>query len=236
MDAGNSADAVVCRIANAIGEPARTRMLLTLMDGYARTSTELAMLAEVAPSTASVHLNRLRDERLISVSAQGRHRYYSLQSLEVARALEGLSVLAGGAAGRFVPGTPEPLRKARTCYDHIAGALSVAVHDHFFNEGWLTRDRRNGGRAYQVTFEGTKRLKAAGLDVDGAHASRRKFAYGCLDWSERRLHLAGALGAALLGSALARKWVTRDLNSRALHITRLGEREIKARWGLELMN
>jgi len=122
-------DAPVAAIAAAIGEPARARMLYCLVDGRARTSTELAVVANVTPSTASVHLQRLKAERLVKVLAQGKHRYYSLERADVAAALEALSVLAGGARDRFVARTPHRLREARTCYDHIAGTLGVALHD-----------------------------------------------------------------------------------------------------------
>jgi DNA-binding transcriptional ArsR family regulator/DNA-binding PadR family transcriptional regulator len=226
MDAGLSADAAVSRIAAAMGEPARTRMLLVLLDGHARTSTELASIAEVTASTASAHLNRLKEEKLVRVAAQGRHRYYSLQSAKVARALEGLTVLAGRNHKQFVPNTPEPLRYARTCYDHIAGTLSTLLHDHFLKEGWLRRDPRSGRNGYELTHEGEKRLEQARLDLGPARATRRRFAYACLDWSERRPHIAGALGAALLSHGLTRRWITRDLDSRALHLTRIGEREM----------
>src|SRR4051812_15775230 len=121
MDVDNSAS----RIAAAIGEPARARMLYCLMDNHARTSTELAVVADVSPSTASVHLNRLTAERLVRVQAQGKHRYYRLDSADVASVLEALSVLAGGARAKFVPTAPNHLRAARTCYDHMAGTLGV---------------------------------------------------------------------------------------------------------------
>src|SRR5580658_1013853 len=114
-----SSDAPVSRIAAAIAEPARTKMLLCLMDGRARTSTELAIVAEVSPSTASVHLARLKERRLVKVLSQGKHRYYSLAGESVARALEALTVLAGGVRQKFIPGTPPHLRAARTCYDHM---------------------------------------------------------------------------------------------------------------------
>jgi DNA-binding transcriptional ArsR family regulator len=234
MNAQSDADAIVSRIAIAIGEPARTRMLMSLMDGRARTSTELAMLADITPSTASVHLNRLKEEKLVKVSAQGRHRYYSLDGRSVARVLEGLSVLAGGNSKGFVPNTPEPLRKARTCYDHIAGAFAVALHDHFIQENWLIASPSEGSNTYEVSRKGEKWLGSIGIDVAKARTLRRKFAYGCLDWSERRPHLAGALGAALLKHALTRRWVARDLDSRVLTITRLGEQEVFARLGLRL--
>src|ERR1700733_12586193 len=144
------ANLALSRIASAIGEPARARMLSSLLDGpapprnvpfflgrHARTSTELAVVAEVSPSTASVHLGRLKTENLIKVLVQGKHRYYSLQGAEVASALEALSVLAGNPRARFVPNTPNHLRAARTCYDHIAGTLGVALHDRIKALGWL---------------------------------------------------------------------------------------------------
>lgn len=233
MPADMTADAALSRIATAIGEPARTRMLLALLDGHARTSTELATVAEVTPSTASVHLNRLKDEQLVKVTAQGRHRYYSLQSMTVARALESLSVLAGRGYKQFKPSTPEPLRYARTCYDHIAGTLSILLHDQFLNQGWLQRDSRSDGNAYELSMVGHKKLQQAGVDLALACSTRRKFAYACLDWSERRPHIAGTLGAVLLGHGLARRWITKDLNSRTLYLTKLGKRAMLDQFGLD---
>src|SRR5579875_2376220 len=128
MDAQTAADDGASRIASAMGEPARAHMLYQLMDDRARTSTELAAAADVSPSTASVHLNRLKAEGLVKVRAQGKHRYYTLASSEVAEVLEALSVLAGGGRQKFEPHTPHRLRAARTCYDHLAGTLGVALH------------------------------------------------------------------------------------------------------------
>src|SRR5262245_57503655 len=130
-------DDAVSAIAAAIGEPARARMLYSLVDGHARTSTELAAVAGVTPSTASVHLQRLKAQGLVKLLAQGKHRYYSLESPQVAAALEALSVLAGGRPERFEPNTPYRLRAARTCYDHIAGTLGVELHDRFLERRWL---------------------------------------------------------------------------------------------------
>ena len=222
-------DAAVSRIAAAIGEPARSRMLFSLVDGHARTSTELAIVAGVTPSTASVHLNRLKTERLVKVLVQGKHRYYSLEGPNVARALEGLSVLAGRSRAKFVPNTPSRLRLARTCYDHMAGTLAVSLHDRFKELGWLMESRTD---AYELTPVGTTGLEALGIDLAEMRALRRRFAYACLDWSERRPHIGGALGAVLLTVALRRKWVSQDLDSRALEITSLGRREMAARFGL----
>jgi DNA-binding transcriptional ArsR family regulator len=234
MDVEPDPDAAVCRIAAAIGEPARARMLYCLVDGRARTSTELAMVAEVTPSTASAHLQRLKKERLVKVLAQGKHRYYSLVGENVAAALEGLSVLAGGLRKSFVPNTPNRLRAARTCYDHIAGALGVALHDRIKAMGWLSGGATESGaeNAYELTPRGTKAFAELGIDVEANRALRRRFAYACVDWSERRPHLGGAVGAALLNMARARKWVIQELDCRALAITRVGRREMRARFGL----
>jgi DNA-binding transcriptional ArsR family regulator len=227
-------DDAVSRIAAAIGEPARARILYCLMDGHARTSTELAMVAQVAPSTASVHLNRLRTEHLVKVLVQGKHRYYSLGGSNVARALEGLSVLAGRSRDQFVPRTPSRLRAARTCYDHMAGTLGVSLHDRFKALGFLTCRSKNTSDAYQLTPAGTHALEILGVDVAALQTLRRRFAFACLDWSERRPHVGGALGAALLNVVLKRKWVIQELDSRALSITNLGRREMLARFGLHV--
>ena len=228
-----TADAAASSIAAAIGEPARARMLYCLADGRARTSTELAMLADVSPSTASVHLQRLMATRLVKVFAQGKHRYYSLEGPNVAAALEALSVLAGGTRDTFVPNTPEPLRAARTCYDHIAGSLGVALHDRVRAMGWLAGDSWDAN-AYELTARGATGLQVLGVDVDAARALRRRFAFACVDWSERRPHLGGAVGAALLKVALKRRWVTQELDSRILSVTMLGRREMLARFSLKL--
>lgn len=234
-------DATASSIAAAIGEPARARMLYCLVDGRARTSTELAMVAEVSPSTASVHLQRLKANRLIKVLAQGRHRYYSLEGASVAAALEALSVLAGGsrqtltggARNTFVPSTPGGLRAARTCYDHIAGVLGVSLHDRFKALRWLSE--ASGSRdGYELTSDGAEALGGLGIDVESTRAVRRRFAFACVDWSERRPHIGGALGAALLKVALKRRWVIQELDSRALEATSLGRREMRARFGLEI--
>lgn len=233
MDAARTTDlpSVAAPIAAAIGEPARARMLYLLMDGHARTSTELALAAGVAPATASAHLNRLRAEHLVRVEVQGKHRYYALAGSDVATVLESLSVLAGDARAAFVPNTPSHLRDARTCYDHVAGTLGVAIHDRLTALGWLRVSAR-GGTLYEVTDRGSLGLASLGIDVDGMRSVRRRLAFGCLDWSERRAHVGGALGAALLALALEKKWLTHDRNSRRLELTGLGRRALLARLGV----
>jgi len=235
MNAAAHPDLAVSRIAAAIGEPARVRMLYCLLDGHARTSTELAVVGEVSASTASAHLSRLKEERLVRVFVQGKHRYYSLEGPNVANALEGLSILAGGAIDRFVPNTPNQLRAARTCYDHIAGTLGVQLHDRFKDRGWLAANRVSRDDTYDLTASGAKAVEALGADVNEARSQRRRFAYACLDWSERKPHLGGALGAVLLKVALKRRWLVQDLDSRALSVTSRGRREMANHFGLNVL-
>jgi len=224
MDVGDHGDGGVADIAAAIGEPVRARMLYCLMDGHARTSTELSAVAEISAST-------VRAARLVKVVAQGRHRYYGLAGPEVAAVLESLNVLAGGQHSAFAPSTPPRLRMARTCYDHLAGAVGVALHDRLQALAWLAPTGSAAPAAYELTAQGAEVFAALGVDVASVRAQRRRFACACLDWSERRPHLGGALGAALLGVALRRNWLTQDLDSRALSLTSLGRRELASRFG-----
>jgi DNA-binding transcriptional ArsR family regulator len=220
-------------IAAAIGEPARARMLYCLLDGHARTSTELAVVAEVSPSTTSVHLARLAKHQLVEVLSQGRHRYYSLAGANVAKALEALLVVAGGARGTFAASTPGYLRSARTCYDHMAGHIAVLLRGRFESLAWLSPgDLREDD--YEVTAKGAKALASLGVDVDAARALRRRFAFACVDWSERCPHIGGSLGNALLVTALRQKWFVQDLDSRALRLTSLGRRQMQAKFAIEI--
>lgn len=234
MDVTKRTDTRAARAAAAIGEPARATMLYCLVDGRARTSTELALVAGVSPSTASVHLHKLEAEHLTKVLVQGKHRYYSLDGPEVADVLEALSVLAGAARGAFVPTTPDHLRAARTCYDHMAGQLGVLLNDRLTELGWIARDHGGAADAYDVTPKGAAALAALGVDVGAARGLRRRFAFACLDWSERRAHVGGAIGAALLHLALAKKWVARDRQSRALHVTAIGHRQLQRELGVRV--
>jgi DNA-binding transcriptional ArsR family regulator len=236
MNVGKQSGSGVAGIAAAIGEPARARMLFCLMDGHARTGTELSVVARVSPSTASVHLDRLKTAHLVKVVVQGKHRFYSLEGPEVARTLESLNVLAGGGQDQFVPSTPSRLRAARTCYDHLAGTVAVSLHDRFHQLAWLSAGSSAPGSdsAYELTAKGMEAFMALGIDLEATRSLRRRFAYSCLDWSERRPHLGGALGAALLNLSLKRKWVVRELDSRAVSVTSFGRRELLARFGLHI--
>ena len=167
-------DLVVSKIAAAIGEPARVRILHCLLDGHARTSTELAVVAEVSPSTTSVHLNRLKAERLVKVLVQGKHRYYSLHGSDVAGALEALSIIAGGSRERFVANIPSRLAMARTCYDHMAGKLGVLLHSRLKAMGWLLLSSGKDN-AWNLSDDGVKGFATLGINLEEAHGARRRF-------------------------------------------------------------
>lgn len=228
MDA--HADHHLSRVAGAIAEPARARMLCSLLDGHARTATELSVVAEVSASTASAHLTRLKDDHLVTQLAQGKHRYYQLADADVAAALEALLVVAGLPRQQFIPNTPDRLRNARTCYDHMAGTVAVRLHDHFTSQGWLAAPK--GENEYQLSPGGEQQFIQLGFDLHAMRKLRRRFACPCLDWSERRPHLGGALGAALLQLALTKGWVEQDLDSRALGVSAKGQRQMLAAFGL----
>src|SRR5262249_30062532 len=202
-------DRAISEIASAIGEPARVRILYSLLDGRARTSTELAVVADVSPSTTSVHLKRLQGQKLIKGMAQGKHRYYSLYSAYVAGALEALNIVASNSRDEFIPGTPSRLMLARTCYDHIAGKLGVSLYSSFAARGWFSLGRVQNATACELSAQGRKGFETFGIDLEETHRLRRRFAYECLDWSERRPHLGGALAASLLRLMVKKNWVER---------------------------
>lgn len=211
----------VARIAALVGEPARTGMLLALMDGRALTARELARAGHVSPQTASRHLAQLVDGGLLVVERQGRHRYHRLASPQVARLLEGMMELAAvQPAPRPVATGPrdEALRTARTCYDHLAGRLGVAIADHLVAAGAVIFD----GDAGQVTDRVAACLAPLGLDWGGTAPTRQPACRPCLDWSQRRPHVAGRLGRLLCQHCLAQGWLRREAGSRALAPTPAG--------------
>jgi len=234
MDVMDSIDRTASKISAAIGEPARARILYCLMDDRARTSTELSAVAEVGTSTASAHLHLLLKARLLKVVAQGRHRYYSLAGPEVGRILEGLSAIAGTMSPKFIPSTPNRLRAARSCYDHIAGSLGVTLHDRLLKLEWISKNGE--GAAYAISPKGRAKLKEIGIEIVDLEGRRRHVACGCLDWSERRSHIGGSLGAAILSLAFRRKWLLRDLDGRGLTQTSLGRQEFRRCFGIEPSN
>ncbi|MGH8688259.1 MAG: ArsR/SmtB family transcription factor [Burkholderiales bacterium] len=218
----------IARIAALIGDSARAEVLTALMTGQALTATELAQVAEVTKQTVSAHLAKLLEAKLVAVEAQGRHRYYRLADRDIAQLLEGLMGVAYRAGAVRLRSSPrEPaLRKARVCYDHLAGELGVALY-----EG-LERRRlvRGGPGALEITPDGQQFFAGAGIDVDGLVRERRPLCRPCLDWSMRRHHLAGSLGAALLAHCLARGWAKRQKGSRVVQFSAVGERTLRARF------
>lgn len=203
-----------------IGHPTRAVILEALIDGCDWTAGELAGAAGVTPQTASAHLRRLLEGGLVRVDARGRHRYFSLAGPDVADALESLEVIATKRAGR--PGTHvarrEALAEARTCYDHLAGRLGVAMIEAMVGMGCF----REGDGAYMLTARGRSFLDELGVDLNKKRDTRRTYARKCFDWSEQRYHLGGALGAALANRFFDLDWLRRVPKSRVVTVTSKG--------------
>lgn len=217
----------IARIAALIGDPARANMLAALSDGRALTAGELASEAGVTKQTASSHLSRLSTGGLINVEAQGRHRYYRLSGDEVAHAIEALMGVAntrGRARTRTGPNDPA-LRLARVCYNHLAGERGVQMFDRLGKRRWLSLEEDGIG----LTPSGSRAFADFGIDISALTASRRTLCRACVDWSERRHHLAGSLGQALLQRIGDLGWARRLKESRVVHFTPAGERAF-VRW------
>lgn len=205
-----------------IADPARAGMLAALLDGRSLPSGELARISGVSAQSASMHLSQLVDGGFLVVKQQGRHRYYSIAKPEVAHAIESLGVIS--TSEKHKPAmSDQVLRYARTCYDHLAGELAVQLMDKFEGDGLLLS---SGERDYDLTRRGEIFFAKWNIEVDIVRRSRRHFARRCLDWTERRDHLAGALGAAVCEKFLEAGWVTRDRHSRAVHVSLAGRREL----------
>jgi DNA-binding transcriptional ArsR family regulator len=222
------AEADLAAVGSLLAHPSRVLMLDALMAGRALTAGELGRVSGVKASTASEHLSRLREGGLVEMLAQGRHRYYRLSGAEVALALEALSLVAPPRPVRTLTQSARArsLLDARLCYDHIAGRRGVALHDGFQRRGWLVP--AVGG--YDLTPDGASALSRWGVDVESARSSRRVFACDCLDWTERRHHLGGALGRALaaaLGDGADPWFVRRGDDHRGLRLSVDGGRRIE---------
>lgn len=230
MQAERESDSLAA-VAALIGESSRAAVLSALMADRALSATELATIAAVAKPTISNHLDKLRAAGLITVERQGRHKYFRLAGPEVGAALEsllGLAFRGGDSRRRGAPADPA-LRRARRCYDHLAGELGVEIHEHLLEAGAL--DRR-GGDGLALTSLGARLFAELGVDAAALAEQRRPLCRSCLDWSERRHHLAGALGAALLQQVTARRWARHDRASRALHFSALGEAALRRALGM----
>lgn len=226
------ADAAVSPIAALLADRARAAMLFALSDGRALPACDLALRAGVKAPTASSHLAKLVEGGLLAVEKHGRHRYYALARPEVASLLEALATVAAPAPARsFREGQEaKAVRFARSCYDHLAGRVGVEVTAALLERRQLTRL----GNDYELTGDGERLLRQWGVDLEAARSARRVFARACLDWSERRHHLAGALGAALLRRWLELDWLERSPSSRALRLRERGRRGLLEQLGIEI--
>lgn len=214
----------IVRVAGLIGEAGRIQMLSTLLDGNGHSASELAMAAAVSPQTASSHLSKLLSGGLIVDERQGRQRLFRLKNRDVAMAIEALGALA------HEPATPpmSEIRFARTCYDHLAGVLAIALRNELLRKGAL----RQGKDAFAVTLAGKQLLRTLDIDPDALRGLRRSFAYRCLDWTERHHHVGGAVGAALLTRFFEMSWLARIRGSRAVRVTHAGERGLERFFGI----
>lgn len=224
------AAANLVEVAALVGDTTRATILAALMSGQALTGTELAHVARVSKSTASEHLTRLTDARLLAVIQQGRFRYYRIASPLVAQMLEGMiAVAAIELPARHQPYSTqeEALRRARTCYNHLAGRIGVAIADALAARGHVVLDAEGG----EVMPSGLRFLADFGADLTHAHG--RVFCKPCLDWSERRFHIAGRVGTAIWARCLERRWLVRDCDSRVVRVTRAGTHGLHEMFGIE---
>jgi DNA-binding transcriptional ArsR family regulator len=227
------ASANMVEVAALVGDNARATMLATLMSGQALTASELAALAGVTKSTASGHLAKLTTARLLAVTAKRRNRYYRIASPLVARMLEGIKAVAAlETPARYRPRSAQDdaLRFARTCYDHLAGHLGVAIADAMTARKFVVLSDEGG----ELTPAGKRFLVQFGADLNVKPAGRRIFCRACLDWSERRYHVAGYVGAELWRRCLERKWLTQHRDTRAVRVTPAGHRGLRDTFGIEL--
>jgi DNA-binding transcriptional ArsR family regulator len=226
------ADCDIAAVAALLADATRATMLLSLLDGRMRPASELARLARVAPATASEHLAKLVAGGMVAVAPHGRFRYYRLANGRLAEALETLATIAWPrqTAAFREPQDATALGRARLCYDHMAGILGVGITDALVAEGALVRE----DRAFLLAHNGDVAFRELGIDLDALHRGRRLLGRACLDWSERRYHLAGPLGIALAGRLQELGWIERTPGTRALRVTNTGRRALRARFGLRV--
>ena len=215
----------IARIGALLGDTARVDALTALMADRALTATELAAIAGVTKQTMSSHLSKLVAASLVTVDQQGRHRYFRLADEDVGALLESMMGVAfRTGAVRLVSSPREPaLRKARVCYDHLAGELGVLAYESLLRKELLATSQQG----LCPTVSGLRWLKNAGIDTELAVRQRRTYCRPCMDWSERRFHLAGSLGAALLSRVCELGWARRERSSRAIRFTASGERRFR---------
>jgi DNA-binding transcriptional ArsR family regulator len=222
----------LAEVAQLVADPGRANILSTLMDGRALTASELAIVAGVTPQTASSHLAKLVKRELLTVEKRGPRRFYRLATPLVARMLEGIMTVAVTGPPRFRPPSriDAEMRRARTCYDHLAGELGVAVAEGMQNRGLVVLDADAG----ELTARGSEFLAGLGIDLTSPTRSRRAFCRPCLDWSERRPHLAGRVGAAIAALAFERDWIRRRPQGRSVEISGDGIAAFRESFGVRI--
>jgi len=222
----------MAEVAALVGDPARANILCALLGGRALTATELAFAAGVSPQTTSGHLGKLLTARLLVLMRQGRHRYYRLAGPHVGLMLESIMNVALTGPPRYQPPSKrdETLRHARTCYDHIAGVLGVGLAERLTERDFVIL----GAEAGEVTPAGAEFLSNLGVDLSSARARRRVFCRPCVDWTERRPHIGGAVGAALANRCFELRWIERMRDTRALTVTPAGRRGLREIFGLSI--
>jgi DNA-binding transcriptional ArsR family regulator len=207
-----------------IADPARAAMLMALVDGRALAAGELARAANVSAQSASMHLSQLLNGGFVQVTQEGRHRYYRIASPEVAHAIEALGAISTPRKRKPI-GEDDAIGYARTCYDHLAGQVAVRLAEGFERSGILLTGR---GREYDVSSRGEQFLAGWQIDIAALRVMRRSFARRCLDWTERRDHIAGALGAAIYHKLIEFRWIARDPHSRVVRVTSAGSRHLSS--------
>jgi DNA-binding transcriptional ArsR family regulator len=209
-------------IAVLIGDPIRANILWALLDGRAYTASELAVTVDTTPQNLSMHLSKLIKADLLSVETQGRHRYYAFSRPEVAYAVESLAGLLPAKPKEAAVKEDPPIRTCRTCYDHLAGRVGVALAETLVKQRLLDRVGNN----FNPTPKGIRWFNELGIDCEALKEQRRSFARACLDWTERRPHLAGSLGAAILQKMFDDNWLRRMPNTRAVLVTPKGRKAL----------
>lgn len=219
-------------IVRLIGDPVRVNILWTLLDGKAYTASELAMSTDTSLQNISMHLSKLTQADLLTVEKQGRHRYFRFSRDEVAYAIEGLVNLVPEGKRKNIGDENEipDIQYCRTCYDHLAGKIGVMITAQLIKQKLL---RLSEEKSFVLTTKGKGLFESLEIDTGNLKSQRRTFARPCLDWSERKYHLAGSLGAALLEKILQEDWIRRTKNSRVIVITSKGRKELSSQFGME---
>lgn len=222
----------ISEISALIGNPIRSVILWTLLDNRAYTAIELSNVVETSAQNISIHLSKLVNAQLLSVESQGRHKYYKISSPEVASAIEGIANLIPKDKHRKIFTNDSNIKNCRTCYDHLAGKIGVAITEKLLSENYLELENN----VYLITEQGEIFFKNFGIDILELKKQRRTFAKPCLDWSERKHHISGSLANAILNKMLELDWIRKIANSRAIMITAKGQKDLNEKLNLNIQN